>query len=57
MQKRFLSPLKREIISVLAIKIMILYLLKICFFSEPIAQHWTVPNMDGVFFPSTIKVE
>ncbi|EIJ44215.1 hypothetical protein BegalDRAFT_3397 [Beggiatoa alba B18LD] len=57
MQKSFFTPLKREIISILAIKLLILFVLKNCFFSEPIAQHWTVPNMDGVFFSSVIKVE
>ncbi|WP_176329742.1 cytochrome oxidase putative small subunit CydP [Thioflexithrix psekupsensis] len=54
MQKRFLSPLQREIIAILAIKLLILYILKQCFFSEPVAQHWTVPDMDTIFFsPST----
>ncbi len=53
----YFTPLKREVISILLIKLLILYVLKVCFFSEPIAQHWTVPHMDGVFFSSVIKVE
>jgi hypothetical protein len=57
MQKRFLSPLQREIIAILAIKILILYLLKQCFFSDPVAQHWTVPDMDTVFFSPVTQVE
>lgn len=48
MYKFFQRPLIRELIIVLAIKLLILYFFKITFFSNPVAISWEAPDIDKV---------
>ena len=46
------SALVRELTLVLLIKIVIIYSLKVIFFSEPVAISWQAPDIDQVLLDS-----